>query len=195
MRTGSSYWPLVVLIATNDPAWAQAPLTLAEALRVAEARASSLSASNAAARGAREMALAAGQLPDPVLRAGVDNLPVNGSDAFSLERDFMTMRRIGLMQEYVSAAKRGVRQERGEREARRWEAEAEMSRAEIRTDVAMAWYDRLYARRTEQLVQVVVLSLAAVSWPQLSSLVLSTPPIASEWTAAWPWRPSRHQRR
>lgn len=195
MRTGSSYWPLVVLIAINDPAWAQAPLTLAEALRVAEARASSLSASNAAARGAREMALAAGQLPDPVLRAGVDNLPVNGSDAFSLERDFMTMRRIGLMQEYVSAAKRGVRQERGEREARRWEAEAEMSRAEIRTDVAMAWYDRLYARRTEQLVQVVVLSLAAVSWPQLSSLVLSTPPIASEWTAAWPWRPSRHQRR
>lgn len=195
MRTGSSYWPLVVLIAINDPAWAQAPLTLAEALRVAEARASSLSASNAAARGAREMALAAGQLPDPVLRAGVDNLPVNGSDAFSLERDFMTMRRIGLMQEYVSAAKRGVRQERGEREARRWEAEAEMSRAEIRTDVAMAWYDRLYARRTEQLVQVVVLSLAAVSWPQLSSLVLSTPPIASEWTAAWPWRPSRYQRR
>ena len=46
-----------------------------------------------------------------------------------------------------------VRQERGEREARRYEAEAEMSRAEIRTEVAVAWYDRLFASRTEQLQQ------------------------------------------
>ena len=67
-----------------------------------------MSASDAAARGAREMAVAAGQLPDPVLRAGVDNLPVNGPDAWSLDRDFMTMRRIGVMQEYVSSAKRAA---------------------------------------------------------------------------------------
>jgi outer membrane protein TolC len=147
-------WALLAAVfATNVPAWGQAPLTLAEALRLAESRAPSVSASNAAARGAREMAVAAAQFPDPVLRAGVDNLPVNGPDAFSLERDFMTMRRVGVMQEYVSAAKRGARQERGEREAGRWEAEAEMSRAEVRTDVAIAWYDRLYAWRTEQLLQ------------------------------------------
>jgi outer membrane protein TolC len=99
------------------------------------------------------MAVSASQLPDPVLRAGIDNLPVNGPDAWSLERDFMTMRRIGVMQEYVSSAKRVARQERGEREARRWEAEAEMSRTEIRTDVAIAWYDRLFVSRTEQLQQ------------------------------------------
>ena len=149
-----------VLAAANLPAWGQAPLTLADALHLAASKAPGWSASKAAARGARERAVAANQLPDPVLRAGVDNLPVNGADAFSLERDFMTMRRIGVMQEYVSTAKRGVRQQRGEREARRFEAEAEMSRAEVRTDVAIAWYDRVYARRTEQLLQALADEIA-----------------------------------
>ncbi|HVE51299.1 MAG TPA: TolC family protein [Casimicrobiaceae bacterium] len=136
------------------------PLTFAEALRLAESRAPTLAAAFAAARGARELAAAAGQLPDPVLRAGVDNLPVNGPEAFSLERDFMTMRRIGVTQEYVSTAKRATRLERGEREARRFEAEAAMSRAEARTDVATAWYERLYARRSEQLLQSLVDEIA-----------------------------------
>lgn len=142
---------LGALVIVSGPACAQSPLTLAEALRLAETRAPSVSSYDAAARAAREMAVSASQLPDPVLRAGIDNLPVNGPDAFSLDRDFMTMRRIGLMQEYVSNAKRAVRQERGEREARRWEAEAEMSRSEVRTEVAIAWYDRVFALRAEHL--------------------------------------------
>ena len=144
---------LAALAAVFTPACGQPPLTLAEALRLAQTNAPSASAFEAAARGARDLAVSASQLPDPVLRAGIDNLPVNGPDAFSLDRDFMTMRRIGVMQEYVSSAKRTVLQERGEREARRFEAEAEMSRSEIRTDVAVNWYDRLFALRTEQLQQ------------------------------------------
>jgi len=144
---------LAALAAVFTPACGQPPLTLAEALRLAETNAPGASAFDAAARGARDLAVSASQLPDPVLRAGIDNLPVNGPDAFSLDRDFMTMRRIGVMQEYVSSAKRTVLQERGEREARRFEAEAEMSRSEIRTDVAVNWYDRLFAMRTEQLQQ------------------------------------------
>jgi len=144
---------LAALAVVFTPACGQAPLTLAEALRLAETNAPGASAFDAAARGARDLAVSASQLPDPVLRAGIDNLPVNGPDAFSLDRDFMTMRRIGVMQEYVSSAKRTVLQERGEREARRFEAEAEMSRSEIRTDVAVNWYDRLFALRTEQLQQ------------------------------------------
>ena len=131
---------------------AQEPLSFAEALRIAESRAPAFAASAAAARSARDMAVAAGQLPDPVLRAGVDNLPVDGPDAFSVTRDFMTMRRIGVMQEYVSSAKRESRREREERDARRLEAEGEMALIEARTDVASAWYDRLYAQRTEALL-------------------------------------------
>lgn len=144
---------LATLAVLSAPAWSQAPLTLAEALRLADTKAPLVSSYDAAARGAREMAVSASQLPDPVLRAGIDNLPVSGPDAWSLDRDFMTMRRIGVMQEYVSSAKRSARQERGEREARRYEAEANMSRTEIRTEVAIAWYDRLFASRTERLQQ------------------------------------------
>ena len=156
LRSSLAVAPFAVAIS----AWGQTPLTLAEALRLAEARAPVLSASSAAADAAREMAVAAGQLPDPVLRAGVENLPVNGPDAFSIGNDFMTMRRIGVMQEYVSDAKRSARRERGEREARRLEAEREMSRSEVRTDVAIAWYDRFYARRTEQMLQTLADELA-----------------------------------
>lgn len=142
-----------LLLASALPVAAQAPLTLAEALRLAEKRAPVVSAFDAAARGARESAIASGQLPDPVLRAGIDNLPVNGPDAWSLDRDFMTMRRIGVMQEYVSSAKRTARQARGERDAQRWAAEAQVSLAEIRVDVAGAWYDRYYGLETERLQQ------------------------------------------
>src|SRR5262245_38205739 len=93
--SSSGSWLLFALCALNAaPAWSQVPLTLAEALRLAETRAPAASALDAASRASLELAVAAGQLPDPVLRAGIDNLPVNGPDAFSLDRDFMTMRRI-----------------------------------------------------------------------------------------------------
>ena len=144
-------WP-VALACPASPAWSQAPRTLGDALRIAEQRVPAVLASSAAARGAREMAVAAGQLPDPVLRAGVDNLPVDGSDAFSLTRDFMTMRRVGVMQEYVSQARRDARREREARDARRLEAEGEVSLTEARMEVATAWNDRLYARRSERLL-------------------------------------------
>lgn len=141
-----------IALGLSNVSLAQAPLTLAEALRIAESRAPAFAASTAGARNAREMAVAAGQLPDPVLRAGVDNLPIDGPDAFSTTRDFMTMRRIGLMQEYVSSAKRESRREREERDARRLEAEGDMALIDARTDVASAWYDRLYAERSEDLL-------------------------------------------
>jgi outer membrane protein TolC len=154
-------WSLLAVLAViAPPAWSQAPLTLAEALRLAEMRAAGVSALDAASRASREMAASAGQLPDPVLRAGIDNLPVNGPDAFSLDRDFMTMRRVGVMQEYVSSAKRNARQQRDETEARRWSSEAEASRAEIRTEVAASWYDRLFAVRTVELQQALKQEIA-----------------------------------
>lgn len=150
---------VVALVLAGGPARSQ-PLTLAEALRFAAAKSPGVASYDAAARGARASAVSASQLPDPVLRAGLDNVPVNGPDAWSLDRDFMTMRRIGVMQEYVSSAKRAARQERGEREARRYEAEAEMSRSEIRTEVAIAWYDRLFAMKAEGLQQALEREIA-----------------------------------
>ena len=68
----------------------------------------------AGAMSAAEAARAAGQLPDPMLRAGIDNLPVTGADRFSTTRDSMTMKRIGIGQEWVSADKRAAREARRE---------------------------------------------------------------------------------
>ena len=91
------------------------------------------------------MAVAAGQLPDPVATVGVNNLPINGPDAWSLTRDFMTMTSIGVMQEFTRAEKREARAERFTREAEKSLAERSASIASIQRDTALAWLDRYYA--------------------------------------------------
>lgn len=129
-----------VAAATHTPA-----LSLAEAQRLALGRSRQLSGQDLAAEAARHMAVAADQLPDPVARAGLDNLPVNGPDAFTLGRDFMTMRRIGIAQELTRRDKRQLRAERFEGEAQLALAEKTAAVAEIQRDTAFAWLDRYYA--------------------------------------------------
>ena len=135
-----------VALAAALPARAQTPsLSLADAQRRAVERSRELAAQDLAASASREMAVSAGQLPDPVLKLGVDNLPVDGADRFSLSRDFMTMRRIGVMQELTGGAKRDLRAQRFEREAERSVAEKRAALASIQRDTALAWLERYYA--------------------------------------------------
>ena len=134
-------------------AHAQQALSLDAALRLAEERSRQLVAQDAAAGAARAMAAAAGQLPDPVLKAGISNLPVNGSDRFSLTRDFMTMRSIGVMQEFTRADKRQARAARFDREAEVAEAGRVVALANLRRDTAAAWLDRYYQGRMRDLLQ------------------------------------------
>ena len=124
---------------------AQAPLTLAEAQRRALEHSLQIPAQDAAVTASREMAVAAGQLPDPVLRLGIDNLPIDGPDQFSVGRDFMTMRRIGVMQEFTRSDKRQLRAERFEQEAQKSLAEKNAIIAFTQRDAALAWLDRYYA--------------------------------------------------
>ena len=124
---------------------ADSPLTLAEAQRQAVARSRALAAQDSASSAAREMAVAAAQLPDPVATLGINNLPVNGPDAWSTTADFMTMRSIGLMQEFTREGKRRARAERFEREAEKSLAEKDARIAAIRRDTALSWLDRYYA--------------------------------------------------
>ena len=133
-----------------------APLPLDEALRLAEARSPQLAAQQASADAAAALVPAAGQNPDPKLVAGVENLPVNGEDRWSLTRDFMTMRRVGVMQEFMRGAKLDARTARQAAEARREAALLEMQRAELRREVATAWLERLYAARSRALVDALL---------------------------------------
>ncbi len=133
-------------------AWSAEPLTLAEAQRLALARSQQLAANEAAASATRRMAQVAAQLPDPVLKLGVDNLPVNGPDRFSLARDSMTMRRIGVMQEWPALEKRQLRAQRAAQDAIRLQAERDLLAANLRRDTALAWLDRYYALALRQLL-------------------------------------------
>ena len=124
-----------------------APLTLEEALRLAQERSRQLPAQDAAAVAAREMAVAAGQRPDPTLKAGISNLPVNGEDRFSLTRDFMTMRSVGVMQELTRDSKLRARSARYERDAEVAEAGRTLALANLQRDTAIAWLDRFNQER------------------------------------------------
>lgn len=64
-----------------------AGLTFENALALAEAHAPDLKAATARRDGAREAVEAADALPDPRAFVGVDNLPVEGPDRFSLKRE------------------------------------------------------------------------------------------------------------
>ncbi len=128
------------------------PLTLDQALQFAEQRSRQLPAQEASAAAAREMAVAAGRLPDPSLKLGINNLPVDGPDAWSTTSDFMTMRSIGLMQEFTSADKRRARSARYEREAAAADAARALALAALRRDTATAWLERHFLDRTRDLL-------------------------------------------
>lgn len=141
----------IVSLATAQTS--SSPLTLDAALDAAQARSSALQAQDAAARAAREMAVSAGRLPDPVLRLSVDNLPIEGPMRYSLTDDFMTMRSVSLMQTFTGSEKRQARAARYEREAEAASSVRSMQKARLLAQTAGAWFDRYYQEQMQGLLQ------------------------------------------
>ena len=128
-------------------------LSLEAALDAAQARSATLQAQDAATRAAREMAISAGRLPDPVLRLSVDNLPIEGPMRYSLTDDFMTMRSVSLMQTFTSSEKRQARSARYEREAEAATSVRSLHTARLRAQTAHAWFDRYFQEQMLDLLQ------------------------------------------
>lgn len=146
---------LIAAVALPQVGFAQTTLTLADAQRIAVERSRQLVAQDASITAAREMAVAAGQLPDPTLKFGLDALPVTsapGVQAFNTTQDSFTMRRVGVMQEFTRDEKRKLRTERGERDAERAVAEKTLTLTNIQRDTALAWLDRFYLERMRAVV-------------------------------------------
>jgi outer membrane protein TolC len=122
-------------------------LTLAEALRLASEQSPQMAAQRSAIAAAEQAAVSARQLPDPKAIVGIDNLPVTGTDAWSLTSDFMTMRKIGVMQDFPGAGKRDLKGKLAERVTAREQAMLVDVQAALRRDVASAWVDRYFAER------------------------------------------------
>jgi outer membrane protein TolC len=127
------------------PALAASPLALDEALKIAAARSPQLAAQRAAAASASALVPAAGENPDPQLFFGIENVPAEGADRWSLSADSMTMKRVGVMQQFVRAAKREDRAAKADADARRENALVDVQRADLERDVATAWFERYYA--------------------------------------------------
>jgi outer membrane protein TolC len=152
VRRGIAIVALITAAALPQLASAQATLSLTDAQRIAVERSRQLAAQDAAIVASKEMAAAAGQLPDPVLRLGIDNLPVDGADRYSLIGDFMTMRRIGVMQEFTRDDKRKLKVQRFDRETERAVTEKAVAVAALQKDTALAWLERYYLERMRAVV-------------------------------------------
>lgn len=133
---------LLLLSALPLGASADEPLSLEAAVERALEIAPQVGARTANLEAMQALTVSAGRLPDPELVVGVDNLPVNGSDAYSTTRDFMTMRKVGVMQEFPAASKRRLQRQLAGAEAGVAEAELLESRLAIAREVAQAWIRR-----------------------------------------------------
>jgi len=122
-----------------------APLSLDQALDLAVQRSEATRAARAGLASASETARAAGQLPDPLLRAAVENLPVTGADRLSTTSDSQTMKRIGISQEWLSREKRAARQAAAEAAVGREAVQAQVAAADARLQTALAYLDAYFA--------------------------------------------------
>lgn len=129
------------------PAVQAEPLTYAAALDLAERTAPSLQASGLKVDAARAASRAAGRLPDPKLSVGVENYPVSGPNAGRFGADFMTMTKVGVMQDVPNAARRRAEVAGASAEIGLAQAETTLERRNVRVATALAWIDLAYAER------------------------------------------------
>ena len=113
-----------------------------------------------AAAASREAAIAEGQLPDPKLKFGVINLPINHGDALRFDRDDMTMSNIGFSQDVVPKLKREAAAHKMEAEADQYHSEQLVTIRSIQRDVALAWLDVFEAQKKTDLYAKIVDQMA-----------------------------------
>ncbi|MCE4555067.1 TolC family protein [Roseateles cellulosilyticus] len=128
-----------------------APLSLDQAVDLAVQRSQATRSARSGALSASEMARAAGQQPDPMLNVGIDNLPATGSNRFSTAAEDMTMKRIGISQEWVPADKRAAREAAAGAVVRRESVMEQVAAGEARQQAAMAYIDAFYASQSLKL--------------------------------------------
>jgi outer membrane protein TolC len=140
------FWPF---FATAN----EEPLSLTEAVARALQIAPQVQARAANVDAMRAASVSAGRLRDPELIVGIDNLPVTGPDAYSTTSDFMTMRKVGVMQEFSLGTKRRLLRERAEADASRASAELVDTRLEVARTVAELWIRRATAESSANALQ------------------------------------------
>lgn len=137
-----------LLLACWAPATLAADLTLQQSLTAAEGYSAELSANRHQVDALQNMADSAMQLPDPKLKFGIENVPVQGDNARRFTREGMTMGRIGIMQDYVSSTKRQRKADTLRAEASQTDAGSATIRARLQQQTAQAWLALALSRQT-----------------------------------------------
>jgi outer membrane protein TolC len=154
-------------------------LSLEQALTAAQHYSAELSANQHQRIALDNMADSAMQLPDPKLEAGIENLPLQGSNSGRFTREGMTMEKVGIMQTYVSQEKRERKAQALQAQARKTAADSVTLATQLQRDTAQAWLDLAL---TQQGV-VRVAQLVAESEKQLpvqhASIASGSAPVSS----------------
>jgi cobalt-zinc-cadmium efflux system outer membrane protein len=130
----------MLVLATLAPGFATAQaLSLEQAVAAATQRAPILLARDASRQARSEELARAGALPDPTLIVGVQNFPIGGPDAYTVNRDRMTMQRIGISQALPSRAKRNARRELARALLDQAGADAVATTLDVERATAKAW--------------------------------------------------------
>lgn len=133
-------YPLCLALAGATSAHAdETPLTFEAAVARALERAPQVQVQGAALDSAEALRQAAGRLPDPAAIVGIDNVPVEGPEAWSTTRDFMTMQKIGVMLSFPSARRRAAERTRAEAEIGLAQSELVSTRADVAREAGVAW--------------------------------------------------------
>ena len=123
------------------------PLTIAEAEDLARVGEPGQLALLAQAEAMQERAIAAGSLPDPVLRIGLANYPISGG-SFSTEG--MTQAQLGLRQSFPRARAQGTEQMRAQAEV--FSQGADARSRDVLAAVRIAWLEAYYSQQAWALV-------------------------------------------
>lgn len=149
-QTTLSLWLGGVLLVLTSAAAQAAALSLEQTLDLAQRYSAELSASRNQVRAYGAMADSARQLPDPELKFGIENLPVQGSNARRFTREGMTMQRVGVMQTFVSADKRERKADTLLAQSASASAQEQVIRAQLQRDTAQAWLDLALSEKAAQ---------------------------------------------
>jgi len=146
-------WTAFVVLACLTPvaAGAQEALTVDAAVVAALAGNPSLAAAREQAAAMAETPTRMGTLPDPNLRLGAANLPV---DTFSTSQEPMTQLQVGVSQMFPFPGKLGLRREAASRDAEAAGSDADEMQAMLAGRVSAAWWDLFATERALEIVHV-----------------------------------------
>lgn len=124
-----------------------APLTFDAALALADQSAPSLAAKHADSEAAGQSRIAAGRLPDPKMRLGLDNFPTSGPAAGRFGPDSQTQASIGFIQDVPSSAKRRAERARADADIDAAKSATDVQVRNVKLNTALAWMDLFYAQK------------------------------------------------